>query len=159
MTVTAIAPSADPTPAPGKGKGKAANGADPETKGGKKKLLLIVVALVLVAGAAYWFVLKPKPASSAPVPGVVVPLDSIQVNLAGGHYLKVGIALQLVAGVKQEDGSKALDALIEEFSGLPMSQLVQPVQREKLKADLTKTLSRAYDGDVMGVYFTDFVTQ
>lgn len=152
MTVTALAPTPEhPTP------GTKDAAADGTPKRGKKKLLLIV--LVLVAGAAYWFVLKPKPAGSAPVPGLVVPLDSIQVNLAGGHYLKVGIALQLVAGVKAEDGSKALDALIEEFSGRPMSQLVQAGQRERLKSELAKTLDKAYDGEVMGVYFTDFVTQ
>jgi flagellar FliL protein len=120
---------------------------------------MIGLVLVLVVGAAYWFVLKPKPAHLTPVPGLVVPLDSIQVNLAGGHYLKVGIALQLVEGVKAEDGSKALDALIAEFSGRPMAELTQPAQRQKLKMQLEKQLDKAYDGDVMGVYFTDFVTQ
>lgn len=158
MTVTAIAPTVDPTAPQGKGK-KSADNPGGKAGGGKKKLLMIGLVLVLVAGAAYWFVLKPKPANQAPVAGLVVPLESIQVNLAGGHYLKVGIALQLVAGVKAEDGSKALDALIEQFSGRPMSQLTQPVQREKLKKQLENDLDKAYDGDVMGVYFTDFVTQ
>ncbi|MGN6250504.1 MAG: flagellar basal body-associated FliL family protein [Marmoricola sp.] len=158
MTVTAIAPTAEQTAGGKKGK-KNAGTPDGEAKGGKKKLIVIVLVLVLAAGAAYWFVLKPKPAHQAPVAGVVVPLESIQVNLASGHYLKVGIALQLVAGVKAEDGSKALDALIAEFSGLPMSRLTQPVQREKLKSALEKDLDKAYDGEVMGVYFTDFVTQ
>ena len=52
-------------------------------------------SLLLAAGAGYWFFLKPAGgAEKAPEPGVVVKLDAIQINLADGHYLKVGIALQ-----------------------------------------------------------------
>jgi len=126
--------------------------------GGMKKILIIVVALVVVAGGAYWFVLKPKP-TGPPTPGTVVMIDPIQVNLAGGHYLKIGVALQLVKGAETPDNAKALDAVIAEFSGKTMESLTQPVQRERLKKQLAVTLAKRYDDDVMGVYFTDFVTQ
>ena len=75
------------------------------------------MALLAVGGGAYWFVLKPKPVQ-APKPGDVVALDPIQINLEGEHYLRIGIALQLTAATKEADGSKALDATIDEFSGL-----------------------------------------
>jgi flagellar FliL protein len=86
-------------------------------------------------------------------------MEPIQVNLAGGHYLKIGIALQLTAAAHEADGSAALDATIDLFSGKDMSELTRPESREKLKHELEKELEHAYHGDVMGVYFTDFVTQ
>ena len=138
--------------------------ADPEApeKKGKGKLVVIVVALLLVAGAGYWFVLKPKGGSKVakPDPGVVVKLDSIQVNLAGDHYLKIGVALQATKKAGAElDGSKALDQTIDLFSGQDMHQLARRSYREKMKTKLDKRLEKVYDGDVMGAYFTDFVTQ
>ncbi|MDX6324031.1 MAG: flagellar protein FliL [Nocardioidaceae bacterium] len=136
----------------------AAEGAEPAKKGGKKKLLIILVAVLAIGGGAYWFVLKPHPAGP-PSPGVVVPLEPIQVNLAAGHYLKIGLALQLTKGTKEVDGSQALDATIELFSGRDMSQLTKPAEREKLKHQLVATLEKKYDGAVMDAYFTDFVTQ
>ena len=130
----------------------------PEKKS-KKKLVMILVALLVVGGGGYWFFLKPAPAPKEPEPGEVVTMEPIQVNLAEGHYLKIGIALQLTASAHEADGSAALDATIELFSGKDMSELTRPESREKLKHELEKELEHAYHGDVMGVYFTDFVTQ
>jgi flagellar FliL protein len=149
MTITTSAPA----PA------AAGDLAEPRKKGGgKKKLLIVLVLLLAVGGAAYWFVLKPSP-KQAPKPGEVVELEPIQVNLTGGHYLKVGIALQLTAGAKEADGSKALDATIDLFSGRSMAELTRADDRARLKKDLERELDHRYDGEVMGVYFTDFVTQ
>jgi len=155
MSVTAIS---QPTSRRREAGDDAPDGDAPAGGGRKKKLLVILAILVLAAGAAYWFVLKPKP-SGPPQPGTVVMIDPIQVNLAGGHYLKIGVALQLVKGAATPDTAKALDAVIAEFSGRPMESLTQPVQRDKLKRELAATLATRYDHDVMGVYFTDFVTQ
>ena len=127
--------------------------------GGRKKLILVLVVLLAIGGAAYWFMLKPAEAKTAPKPGEVVSLEPIQVNLAAGHYLKIGIALQLTAEATEADGSKALDATIDLFSNRPMEQLTRPDVRAKLKKELVKELKERYDGEVMGVYFTDFVTQ
>ena len=130
-------------------------------KGGKKKLLIgIVVLLLAVGGGAYWFVLKPS-GPSKPQPGVVAPLDQIQINLADGHYLRLGLALQLTksAGKEAVDGSKALDAAIDIFSGLPVAEVNKRSSREKLRTELDNDLEKKYDGDVMDVYFTEFVTQ
>ena len=149
MTVTAIpqAPAQD-----------AADGAD-GPKRSKKKLIMIVVAVLAIGGGGYWFFLKPAPPASAPKPGEVVTLEPIQVNLAASHYLRVGIALQLVEGAAKVDGSKALDATIEEFSGLGMEAVNDPAKRATYKKELEKQLHERYEGDVMGVYFTEFVTQ
>jgi flagellar FliL protein len=127
-------------------------------KGSKKKLLIgLVVLLLAVGGAGYWFLLKPAP--GAPQPGAVAPLDQIQVNLAEGHYLRLGIALQLTKGTKEVDGSQALDAAIDLFTGLPIARLDQRASRERLRTSLERTLEKDYDGEVMDVYFTEFVTQ
>ena len=150
MTVTSPAPQ-----------GTAAGETEPAKakKGGAlKKILVLLVVLLVMGGATYAFALKPHH-KQAPKPGEVVKLDPIQVNLQGGHYLKIGIALQLTADAKEVDGSKALDATIELFSGRPMEELTKPAQRQKLKNELAHTLEKRYDGEVMGAYWTDFVTQ
>jgi flagellar FliL protein len=160
MAVTTLTPPAADTAKKGKGKkGKGGDGADAEGGGGgKKKLIIILVAVLALGGAAYWFFLRPKP-EPAPEPGEVVAMEPIQVNLAGGHYLKIGIALQLTTAAHEADGSKALDAVIDLFSGKSMHAVTRADEREHLKKELTKELEHAYHGDVMDVYFTDFVTQ
>ena len=128
--------------------------------GGKKKLLLILLVLALVGGAGYWFFLKPAGAEKEPEPGVVVKLDAIQINLADAHYLKVAIALQASKDAGAElDGSRALDETIDLFSGQSMDDLSRRPFREKMKKELEHRLDEAYEGEVIGVYFTDFVTQ
>ena len=124
----------------------------------RTKLLLVVLVLLLVGGGA-WFVLKPS-THEAPEPGVVVKLDAIQVNLAAGHYLRIGIALQASKDAGAEvDGSKALDATIDLFSGRPVEELSRKGSRAALKRQLEQRLDLIYEGEVIGVYFTDFVTQ
>jgi flagellar FliL protein len=148
MTVTAMPASAPAEAAEAKEK----------KKGGKKKLVIILVAVLALGGGGYWFMLRPKP-PAAPKPGSVVALDPIQINLEGAHYLRVGIALQLTDKTKEADGSKALDATIDEFSGLTVTEVTDPKKRRQLKLELTHKLEKLYEDEVMGVYFTEFVTQ
>ncbi len=123
----------------------------------RKKILVVALVVVLLAAAGWWF-LRPQ-APHAPEPGAIMPMDPTQINLAGGHYLKIGLALQLTTDADEVDGSKALDVTIDLFSGKSLTQVSQPKQRRLLKKELTTDLSEVYDGDVMGVYFTEFVTQ
>ncbi len=123
----------------------------------KKKLIIIIVAVLALGGGGYWF-MKPEPAGP-PEPGEVVKLEPIQVNLASAHYLRLGLALQLTTSAHEADGSKALDAAISVFSGLPMAEVNDPAARVKLKKELEKELKHLYHDDVMGVYFTEYVTQ
>lgn len=148
MTVTSMPPPTAP----------AAGAAAPAAKGGgTKKLVIVLVAVLALGGGGYWF-MRPKPAAP-PKAGEVVKLDAIQVNLAAAHYLRLGLALQLTTKAKEAEGSKALDAAIGVFSGLPMSEVNDPAKREELKKGLEKKLEHLYEGEVMGVYFTEFVTQ
>jgi flagellar FliL protein len=133
--------------------------AEAAPRGRKKLLLVVLVLLVAAAGAGYWFFLRP-PADAPPEPGAVLKLDAIQVNLTQGHYLRVGIALQASKDASADlDGSKALDATIGLFSGQDMDRLQQTSYRNRLKRTLEHRLDEEYDGEVIGVYFTDFVTQ
>ena len=71
----------------------------------------------------------------------MVALEPIQINLAGGHYLRVGVALQLTEAAHEADGSKALDATIAIFSGLrDGGGGLDPKQREHLKKELLEEL-------------------
>ncbi|MGY1747469.1 flagellar basal body-associated FliL family protein [Blastococcus sp. SYSU D00695] len=142
-----------------------------EAKGGGKKKLLIIVAVALVAlgAGAYFLFFSGGGEKAEPVAGEVLPLDSIAVNLAGGGYLKVGIALQLTedaaggghggAGV---DGSKALDLVISTFSQAQPADVT--AARDALKESLREKIIEAYTDEeglemVMDVYLTEYVTQ
>ncbi|NHA00583.1 hypothetical protein G5V59_12655 [Nocardioides sp. W3-2-3] len=89
-------------------------------KGGKgKKILIAVVVLALAAGAAWFLVLKPK-GDTAPKPGDVLTLEAIQVNLAGGHYLRLGMALQAGRGRhgdRREPGAGRSDRCVQRPAG------------------------------------------
>ena len=153
------APSAVPDPVD---EGKA-------TKGGKKKLLIIALVVLLAGGAAYWFLLKPAPPADgaaavaeepAPEPGAVVVIEPISLNLADGHYLRIGIGLQLTADVAEEpDTARALDLVVALFSQRAVAEVTTTEGRDALKAELLAQLEEAYEGEVMDVYFTDYVTQ
>lgn len=130
--------------------------AEPRGKG--KTIVVAVVVLAVAAGAAWFFLLKPS-GKTEPKPGEVLTLEAIQVNLAGGHYLRLGMALQLTESAHEADGSQALDAAIGVFSGLPVGEVNKPATREKLRQELEEELEHRYHGDVMSVYFTEFVTQ
>ena len=92
--------------------------------------------------------------------GAVIPLDAITVNLAGGHYLKIHLALQATAAAGTTiDGSQALDLTVSEFSNLPMAQLSSTDGRDAAKAQLLKAVEKAYKDQIMDIYFTEFVMQ
>jgi flagellar FliL protein len=121
-----------------------------EAKGGKKKLILMVApVLILVAAAGWFFLLKPSPAGAAtalpaPSPGTVVTMDSTTMNLAGGHFLKFGMTLQLVKGATEADGSEAMDLAINEFSGMTIDELSSSKGRNEAKDELIARIKLAY---------------
>jgi flagellar FliL protein len=100
-----------------------------------------------------------------PVPGATMLLEPITLNLVDGHYLKVGIALQLSDRedpkhlLEAGEGAKALDAAIQFFGSKRYDQLIDPEQRSEAKASLTKSIIHDYEGKVLNVYFTEFVMQ
>jgi len=153
------------------GRGKIAPEPEPDQKKSKKKkfkkpskkvLIIALVALLAAAGAAYYFVLKPAGPVTVPKPvaGKVLTVPAVSVNLVDGHYLRLGLGLQLTVDVAEApDPAKALDLAIALFSGHTVAEVGDPTTREQLKVQLATELSKAYDGEVMDVYLTDFVTQ
>ena len=128
-------------------------------KGGSKKFLVLgLVVLLAAAGAAWFFLFAGSGEAEALHPGATVTLDPIAVNLAGGGYLKVGIVLQLTEDVAEEpDGSKALDLVISQFSQAQPADVTGA--RDALKAALEQRIIEAYEGEVMGIYYSEYVTQ
>ena len=148
-------------------KEKAAETDEASAKGGKKKLMLILLVVVLAAaGAAYFFLFSGSSDAAAeqPVAGAVLALEPIAVNLAGGGYLKIGVTLQFTEagsagghGGSVPDGSKATDLIISTFSQAAPADVVGA--REALKVALQEKIIEAYHGDVMGIYYNQYVTQ
>ena len=138
-------------------------------KKSKKMLMIIVIAAVVLlggGGAGAFFMMKGDSAEAAPVKGSVVALeDAMTINLADGHYLKLGFALQETedAGTEAVDTSEAINLAIDEYTGRPVAELSTEKGREEVKEDLLKKIVKAYTEDdkkmVMDIYYTEFVTQ
>lgn len=154
-------------------KGGATEDEAPAPKG-KKKLVLVagVVLALLLGAAAYFFVLAPGGEETAEaeagaevehVPGNVIPMEPITINLADGAYLQLGIALQEEYGAGDGhgklDGSQALHHAIEIFSGRTLAELSAPEVREQLRQELVTEVAHAYHDHVYDVYYTEFVMQ
>ncbi|TYP86286.1 flagellar basal body-associated FliL family protein [Blastococcus xanthinilyticus] len=159
-----------------KDKNAPAEGEETEAKGGKKKLLLVLAVVLLAgAGAAYFFLFASSGEAEAEVEpvssGTYLALEPVAVNLAGGGYLKIGVALELTEegaaagdghGGGGADGTKALDMIISTFSQADPSDVTGA--RDALKEALEAKIIEAYtdhDGvrTVMGIYYTEYVTQ
>jgi flagellar FliL protein len=153
--------------------GKDASAGEEPAEGKKRKkpkkivLIIAAVAVLAIAGAAYFFLLKPSGGASAtpaptpkPVPGKVLAIDAISVNLADGHYLRLGLGLQLTIDTTEAPApGPALDLAIALYSGHSVAEVADPTQRAAFKAQLLTELETAYEGKVMDVYLTDYVTQ
>ncbi|SHG27348.1 flagellar FliL protein [Jatrophihabitans endophyticus] len=125
-----------------------------------KKAIIGLVALLAVGGGAYKFM---APAKATPVTGGdIVALDATTLNLKGGHYLKLAVAIQVVQGKATADDfktSEAQELVIDEFSDRTVASLSSSEDRKKLVEDLEKKIKKAYEGEVFDVFLTQFVTQ
>ena len=141
-------------------------------KKSKKMLMIIILAVVLLGGGgagAWFFFLKGDAAEAKepePVKGAVVAIENtMTINLADAHYLKLGFALQMTeeAGETEVDLSEAIDLAIDEYTGKDIAELETEKGRLKAKDELLEKIEKAYNVDhkhlVMGLYFTSFVTQ
>ncbi len=130
-------------------------------------LVVVLVVVLALAGAAAWFLLgrgeagaPAEPVEPTPVAGEVVHVDAISINLAGGHYLRLGMGMQMTADAHgAPDVSRALDLAISLYSGRTVEEIGDPATRDALKAELAGLLAEAYEGEVMDVYLTNYVTQ
>ena len=146
--------------------------AEAPKKKSKKMLMIIILAVVLLGGGGaggWFFFLKGDAAEAAepePVKGAVVAIeDTMTINLADAHYLKLGFALQMTeeAGEEEVDLAEARDLAIDNYTGMELAELETEKGRLKAKAELLEKIEKAYNVDhkhlVMGLYFTSFVTQ
>jgi flagellar protein FliL len=150
-------------------KGKSA--AEGENGGGKtksKKLKLAVLALVLLlggAGAAKFTILAPskstKPAVKAKAaPGPVIALDEQTLNLDGGHYLRLKVAIETTKGTSEEmEVTEGVQAVIDEFSNRPVAELTGDAARSKARKELLAKLQKIYPKKILDIYYTEFVMQ
>lgn len=138
-----------------------------EAKGGKKKILVLIPVLLALAAGFYFFMgpgATSDEAAEEPVAGAVLQLDPITVNLAGGGYLKIGIALQFTEeasaggeGAAAPNGAIAEDLVIAQFSQADPNAVNSA--RSEMKQSLQDQIVKAYDGDVYKIFLTDYVTQ
>jgi flagellar FliL protein len=148
----------------------------PAAKKGGRKRLFVALPMVLAAAAGAWLFLKPGPPANATEkvePGPVVQLEAITLNLSDGHYLKLGLGLQLTEKAAEEaaaahgeaateplvDAAPALDAAISVLGDRTYAQLLAKGGRAKAKAAMDLEIKHRYEGKVMAVYLTQFVMQ
>ncbi len=142
----------------GKAKGK-----EPGKKRSKKvKIAVLVVVLLVIGAIAKFTVLAPAaaPKDAKPAPGPVLAMTDMTLNLAGGHYLRIKLALQTVKGTNEElDTSEAAQAVIDEFSDRPTAELSGDAARLKAKKELLGKLQTIYPKQILDVIYTEFFTQ
>lgn len=159
--------------------GDASTGEGPAKKKKGKMLLVLPVVILALAGGGYVMMgggSKPAAAAGGTTPtgpttttmlanASIAKFDDITLNLADGHYLKVGIALQLTKKAVPDDyttggsAAKAFDLTISTFGSKTYAELGAPGGREATKAVLQRAIVKAYAGEVSAVYLTDFVMQ
>lgn len=125
-----------------------------------KKALIVAAAVLAIAGGVYEFAMPSK--AGPPTGGDVVSLDATTLNLAGGHYLKIAVAIQLVKGKADTTSfptSHAAELTIDEFSNRTVDALSSNDARKKLTSELLAKVQKAYPGEVYDVFLTQFVTQ
>jgi flagellar FliL protein len=154
------------TEKPGKVADVSNDTAAPKKKSKKKKLIIGLVLVVALGGVAKVEFLAPKTDPHAVVvakPGPLVALDAVTVNLAGGHYLRVGVTVQFTDAVKAAappDGAPALDQVIAYFTGQDGTPLQTSAGLEAAKEGLQKKITDVYPKEpVYDVLFTSFVVQ
>lgn len=135
----------------------------PTRKGRGKFIATILVVLLVAAGAGYWFLLRPMmldpQAEREPVPGIVLTVDPMNVNLADGRYLRLGFAIQFTDEIDTVEESRVLDLAISVYSGREYAEVLEPESREELKTELATRLDEMFDGQVLEVNLTDYVAQ
>ena len=152
----------------------AAKKKDTGEKKSKKKLLMIVIPVVVLLVAAVGYkkvMMKPVPAPKMKITGAIVPLaNDFVVNLGGGHYGKITVALLVTDPVAPSKGAGSPppvlpeDAVIrsvitDRLTGLDEGQLIDRGKRQALLASLVQELKAKTDTHVKAVYFTDIAVQ
>jgi flagellar FliL protein len=138
----------------------------------KNTKVLIALPLVLLLGGfgGYTMFLKPKPVPpKKKIEGAVVPMQKeFLVNLAGGRYAKISVALVMHhaasaahgagdAGLPQEAAIRAV--VTDELTGLDASELIERQRRHDLLETIEKAIHKHTDEEVEHVLLTDITVQ
>ncbi|MFN8224924.1 MAG: flagellar basal body-associated FliL family protein [Gaiellales bacterium] len=135
----------------------------------KKIMIIAPVVLLLVVFGAYTMFLKPKPVPpKKKIEGTVVPLQKeFLVNLAGGRYAKISVALVMeeaggaahgaAEGLPQEAAIRAI--VTDELTGLPADELVRRDARHHVVERIAKGIKKNTDEHVGEVLLTDITIQ
>jgi flagellar FliL protein len=171
MTITDSPPAriASSAGAPGARNGKSGKGGNAEAvpstkkkKSAKLKIAVLVVLLLVGGAVAKFTVLAPAAPKGPvkPVPGPVVAMDELTLNLDGGHFLRLKLALQTTKGTSEElEVTEGVQAVIDEFSNRSVASLTGQKARDKVRSELLTKLETLYPKKIMGVLFTEFVMQ
>jgi flagellar FliL protein len=149
----------------------------------KKKLKIILpLALLILGGGMYKMVLaKPAPKPEAKIHGDVYVLGKdFLVNLADGHFAKLGVALVVEHGTaapaaagghgaappKPPEGYGVMtqeaavrDIVTDELTDIEPRALTSRHGREELKKKIKKRIAQSTDVQVHDVLFTDVSVQ
>jgi flagellar basal body-associated protein FliL len=140
----------------------------------RKKLLIVAVGVLVVAGLAYKMVLAPKSESKVKVEGTVYVMPKeFLLNLAGGRYAKVTVALVLAPGQSTGEstatppegfGTLEQEPLVRQIvtdnlTGVPAAELTSRKARHHLQAEIRKEVDKTTDVKTKGIVFTDLVVQ
>jgi flagellar FliL protein len=152
----------------------------PKPKRSRKKLILVAALVILLGVGGYvgkGMLLGGGSPKAVPDPktvaGKVLTLTPSTMNLADGHYLKLTLALQLSeagtpaaeavdaagAPIPALDGVKALVASIDVLGKHTYAQLLAPGGRASAQKELLVEIQKRYPGDVLEVYFAEFLMQ
>jgi flagellar FliL protein len=130
----------------------------------------IVVAVGLIVAA---FLMKPAPAPAEEkeaeeveiIPGEMATIEPITLNLSDGHYLRLGVGVELVEGVPAGEflegghAAKFKDLMIAEVGDLTVDQVTTSEGREALKETLRGGAHHLFEEEFSELYFTEAVVQ
>ena len=99
------------------------------------------------------------------VPGEMVTLEPMTLNLADGRYLRLGLAVELVEGVPGKEwvehggSSRYMDLIIDRVGGWSGEQLTAEDGRGELKELLRSGGSELFEEEFSEVYLTEYIVQ
>jgi flagellar protein FliL len=106
----------------------------------------------------------------------IIDLEPVNVNLAGGHYLRVAISIGMTASHEEsadaeaaghgetetattEPTAPAADLVLSTFAGKTIEELSTLEGRIAARDELHEGLKEFYGEEVLTVFFTEFVMQ
>jgi flagellar protein FliL len=138
----------------------------------KKKSPMMLIMLLVVGLLGGVGVSKVMGGSSGPAvepppeAGEIANIEPININLADGHFLRIGVGAQLTKKVPEKaeawvkvEGAKVRDAVIKVFSGKELTVVRSTTGREELVRELDELVSESTEKQVMKVYLAEYVSQ